>query len=265
MASTETNPPAASPPQSDPNDPQPWNAKPEGFSALVEQDATLKHRIRVLRLISRVFSAILSFAAFVPLALTVHKYLSTRNIYQVVQTATGPVNRTAWAFNSKSWPTYMYFALALISVALEVFVIANYALRGYKAANRAAKITSYFHYLDIGGNIIVWVVIVSIYRYEKNAHGSHNDLWGWTCSSQAQLIQKAFAKEVQFNQYCNIQSGGFAAGVVHIVVKMLTAVGLVLMFATYWFVATRRRTKTKISTFSSQTAPAVKEKDVAAA
>jgi hypothetical protein len=99
----------------------------------------------------------------------------------------------------------MYFAFSLIAVSLELLIVAGYVSHGHTAANRAAKVSSYYHYAMIAGNIVLWVVAVSIYRYEKNVHGSHNDLWGWTCSSQAQEIQKVFQKEMQFNQYCNIQ------------------------------------------------------------
>ena len=59
----------------------------------------------------------------------------------------------------------------------------------------------------MAGNLIVWSVAASLYRTEKDKNGKSNDLWGWTCSPAATKIQKEFAGEVNFNNFCNIQVG----------------------------------------------------------
>jgi hypothetical protein len=58
------------------------------------------------------------------------------------------------------------------------------------------------------GNLILWSVAAAMYREEKDKNGKSNDLWGWTCSTGARAIQKEFVKELNFNQYCNVQVRG---------------------------------------------------------
>jgi hypothetical protein len=139
------------------------------------------------------------------MVLTVSKFLHTKDIFREVTGADGvTINRTAWALDSKEWPTYMYFAIAAISLILNLLIMLAY-LRDIRAANRAATIASAFTLLVNLGNVIVWLVSVVVYRYEKDTNGVSNDLWGWTCSSAAEDIQEAFSDVIQFNSYCNIQ------------------------------------------------------------
>lgn len=114
------------------------------------------------------------------------------------------MNRTAWAKDSKVWPTYMYFGVATVSLVLNLIIIFSYKF-GTKYANKAAVIATTFSWIVMAGNLIVWSVAASLYRTEKDKGGKSNDLWGWTCSPAAQKIQKEFAGEVDFDRFCNIQ------------------------------------------------------------
>lgn len=99
----------------------------------------------------------------------------------------------------------MYFLVAGISVLLNLIIILSYIFSGVKHANKAATIATTFTWIVMLGNLIVWSVAASLYRTEKDKNGKSNDLWGWTCSPAAKLIQKEFAEDVDFNQYCNVQ------------------------------------------------------------
>jgi hypothetical protein len=167
----------------------------------------LKERISNLRLISRVISTILSFAVFIPLAMTVHKFLSTKDVYRLAPDPSHPgamIMRTAWAKDSKAWPTYMYFAVATTSLVLHISVLSAYFI-SQNALNRAAKANTIVSGLILFGNLTIWVVTVAVYRHEKDLNGKHNDLWGWTCSGPAKALQHIFEMEVKFDAYCNIQ------------------------------------------------------------
>ena len=129
----------------------------------------------------------------------------------------GPISRTAWSLKTKAWPTYMYFAISLFGVIVNLFVLVSYVW-GIKAANKVARLGTAFTITTLLLDIAVWIMAVVVYRYERERteNGKHNDLWGWTCSPAAQNIQKVFASEVPFNRYCNIQTAGWAAGLLEV-------------------------------------------------
>ncbi|KAF2100045.1 hypothetical protein NA57DRAFT_75549 [Rhizodiscina lignyota] len=176
------------------------------YEQVSRDDAILKHRIRILKVTSRTIATLLSIGSLIPVALTLHKFLSTQNTFKDVKTASGStVHRTAWAFGTRAWPTFMYVAVAAVSVTLNAVVMISY-LRGIRNANRAAKVASVFSWIVILGNLGVWIAAAAIYRQQKDFKGKSNDLWGWTCSAGAQEIQKVFKDQINFNQYCTTQS-----------------------------------------------------------
>lgn len=94
------------------------------------------------------------------------------------------------------------------------------------------------------GNLVVWVVAAAVYRNEKDKHGKSNDLWGWTCSPAAQLIQKDFAGEVDFNTYCSVQSASWYVGLARTGAALLTVIIYVMVFK-------RRESKRKVQRLST--------------
>jgi hypothetical protein len=137
--------------------------------------------------------------------MTLTKYASTKNNYRTVTQANGHVvNRTAWATNSRPWPTWMYFSVAATSVILNFGTIFAYKF-GVEQANVANRVGTAFSWIVMLGNLVVWSVAASMYRTEKDKDGKSDDLWGWTCSPAARAIQKEFAGEVDFDKFCNVQ------------------------------------------------------------
>lgn len=165
----------------------------------------LKARIRRLRVISRVLAFLISIAVFIPITLTLHKFLTTQNTYHDVAGPDGSTTRrTAWAKDSKVWPTWMYFLIAGVSLLLNFVILFSYKF-GIETANKAAMVATTFTWVVMLGNLVVWSVAASLYRTEKDKDGKSNDLWGWTCSAAARAIQKEFAKEVDFDRFCSVQ------------------------------------------------------------
>jgi len=131
--------------------------------------------------------------------------LTTKDIYLDVPQPDGTViSRNAWAKNSKTWPTYTYFAVAAVSVLLHFTIIISYWF-SVQHANAAATVTSVFTWVVLVGNLVVWSVAAGLYRGEKDKGGKSNDLWGWTCSAAAHQIQDIFQDQVNFNNFCNVQ------------------------------------------------------------
>lgn len=202
------------------------------------EDEHLKARIRRLRLISRVLALLISIAVFIPIALTLHKFLTTKGVYRDVPQPGGTMkSRTAWANDSKTWPTYTYFAVATVSVLLHFATIISYWF-SVQHANAAATVASVFTWAVMIGNLVVWIVAAGLYRGEKDTGEKPKDLWGWTCSAAAQEIQDIFREQVDFNQFCNVQSISWYFGIVQVFAALLT----VFIF----FLVMRRRETTKV-------------------
>jgi len=201
------------------------------------RDERLKYRIRMLKLVSRLFATVISLAVFVPIAMTFNLFLQTRDTFRIVDTPTGADYRTAWAKQTNPWPTYMYFAVALASLFLNASILVAYS-RSIKLANIAATTSTVFEWLVILSNLIVWSVAVTLYRTEKDKGGKPNDLWGWTCSDAARLIQHAF-EEVDFNRYCGIQSASWHAGILQGATTLLSGV-------IYYLAVLRRKAKSHV-------------------
>lgn len=141
--------------------------------------------------------------------MTVQKFLTTHNVYRDVLLPTGKtVHRTAWAADSKVWPTYMYFGVASTSLFLDAGILISY-LWSIKVANRMDNVGSAFSLVVFVGNLVVWAVAAGIYRYEKDGGERPKDLWGWTCSSAAARIQDVFREDVEFEKFCGVQVGLF--------------------------------------------------------
>jgi hypothetical protein len=137
--------------------------------------------------------------------MTLIKFLSTHNKYRTFQNPAGHVvTRTAWAKDTRAWPTWAYFAVAAVSVVLNFSTVFSYKF-GVDKANVASYVTSTFSWLIMVGNLVVWSVAAAMYRSEKDKNGKSDDLWGWTCSAAAKAIQKEFAGEVDFDRYCSVQ------------------------------------------------------------
>ncbi|KAF2738337.1 hypothetical protein EJ04DRAFT_429430 [Polyplosphaeria fusca] len=215
------------------------------IKAIQKQDKALKARIRRLRFVSRTFACLVSIAVFVPITLTLHKFLTTKDVFNDVTRPDGQtVSRTAWAKDSKTWPTYMYFAVAALAVILNFAILISYWCGGVEKANKAATVATTFSWITLVGNLVVWSVAAALYRKEKKT----TDLWGWTCSPAARAIQKEFSKEVDFDKFCNVQSASWYAGLGQIVLAVLTII-------TYVFVLRRRKTK-RVAHRQSQWNPA---------
>jgi hypothetical protein len=132
----------------------------------------------------------------------------------------------------------VYFGVAAVSTLLNFITIFSYKY-GVEKANTANYFTQAFSWVIMLGNLIVWSVAAGMYRSEMDKGGKSNDLWGWTCSAAAQAIQKEFAHEVDFDQYCNVQSVSWYVGLVQAGTALLTVVIYVMVFM-------RRRSKREV-------------------
>ncbi|KAF2170693.1 hypothetical protein M409DRAFT_64326 [Zasmidium cellare ATCC 36951] len=211
--------------------PHDTNEETRSLHDLTHRDTTLKRRIRLLRIISRLLATLVSLATLIPLLITLTKFLQTRDVHFTVNGK----SRTAWANDSLPWYTYMYTAVAGVSFVLNFVVVVSYC-RGIRAANQAANVGTWWTWAVVLSHVVTWGVAAGVYRYGKpDKNGKHRDLWGWTCSDTAQELQHVLAN-VDFARYCNIQSSSFYSGIANVVLGLLTLVITIMALV---------RTKTK--------------------
>lgn len=138
-------------------------------------DQRLKYRIRVLKLVSRVIALVMSMITLVPITMTLVKFLLTKNTTFVVDGK----ERTAWAHDTITWYTYMYFSVSLLSALFNLAIVIAYC-RGVKKANNVATVASWWSYTVLVAHVSVWIASVAIYRYGREpVGGKFRDLWGW--------------------------------------------------------------------------------------
>jgi hypothetical protein len=173
--------------------------------------------------------------------MTLAKFLATKDTWRTITLSSGQtVTRTAWAKNTRAWPTWAYFAVAATSTLLNFITIFAYRY-GVEKANKANYVTQTFSLVVMLGNLIVWSVAAGMYRHEMGKGGKNDDLWGWTCSAGARAIQKEFKADVDFGKFCNVQSVSWYTGLVQVGAALFTLViyGMVIM---------RRRSKGRVET-----------------
>ncbi|KAG9385922.1 hypothetical protein A1F94_002672 [Pyrenophora tritici-repentis] len=176
-----------------------------------KEDARLKSLIRRLRIISRTLAFLLSLGVLIPITLTLTKFLSTKETYRTVTLADGTSNtRTAWAKNTRPWPTYMYFSVAVVSTILHAVTLLAYCCSVGKA-NTVNTVTSVFSWIVMLGNVGVWAAAVGVYRASK--------------------IQVEFEGVLDFEKYCSVQSVSWFVGLAQAGAAVLTVVVYVLVWA----------------------------------
>ncbi|MCJ1225297.1 hypothetical protein MMC12_001946 [Toensbergia leucococca] len=128
------------------------------------------------------------------MALTLHKYLSTRDI--IVS------GRNAWAKDTSTWPTIVLLSASSFTFLFSIVTLAAYLI-SVRAANTANNVCTLGGLIELVAHMVAWISTAALYRFGKNVH----DLWGWSCSEKAQNIQGEFRDVVDFSRFCTIQVG----------------------------------------------------------
>ena len=151
-----------------------------------------KRYIRIIQAITNAISILFSSIMFASMAFITIKYISTES--------TTRDGKKAWPKNPKVWPTYMLLAASTVTVVLSIVTLISYCCNRGKA-QRSWKLTLVKYVL----HFCVWFIVSTLYRYEKSLHNVNNDLWGWSCASEADALQEKFNGVVNFSSLCKIQ------------------------------------------------------------
>ena len=151
-----------------------------------------KRLLRILQLATKSITLLFSFIMFGIMVFIVIEYQTTKD------TLRG--GRNAWPKDPKVWPTIMLLLASFITLMLSFITLLMYCCN-FNRARRSWKLVVAKYAIHIGA----WTTVSVIYRYEKSLHGVNNDLWGWTCSNEAALLQNEFNGVIDFSRLCNSQ------------------------------------------------------------
>ncbi|MCJ1406791.1 hypothetical protein MMC19_000860 [Ptychographa xylographoides] len=184
---------------------------PPHLERVREKDARLKRHIRLWKLVARIFTFLLAIYPLYSQALTLHKFLTTRDTI---------VNgRNAWAKETTIWPTILLLSTSGATVLVSMIILASY-LRGIRHANKTNNTVGTAGFvIEMGAHIAVWIATAAAYRVGKTG----NDLWGWTCSTKAAAIQSEFEVVINFQSFCDVQSYAWILSIVQAVALLVTA------------------------------------------
>ena len=148
--------------------------------------------LRILKILTKSISTIFSAVMFGIMVFMMVKYNGTKNTFRN--------GRNAWPRDPKIWPTVMLLVGSGLTLLLSIITLVSYCIN-FSKARRSWKLTI----VQYAIHIVAWIVISTLYRYEKSLHGNNNDLWGWSCSQETTAIQQEFRGVVNFTPLCNVQ------------------------------------------------------------
>ena len=100
----------------------------------------------------------------------------------------------------------VYLTFSVISFVLNIVILLAY-FKGIQRANKVAQIAAIWSGIILGIHIVFMGIGVAVYgggADSKGADGVNRDLWGWTCSSDAQKLQP-YMKDMVFKEWCDVQ------------------------------------------------------------
>lgn len=189
----------------------------------------LKRYLRIVQDAAQVCSALFTIIIFGIMVYVNVKFYTTQDTVRE--------GRTAWPKDgTKQWPSIMLFAASGITFIMSLVLLFGYWCC-WKRTSTSWKFTAFRYVVQI----MAWICVSVIYRYEKSLHGKDNDLWGWSCSTKAKAIQETFEGVVDFPTLCTAQvcpilddvwphakfekSGSWFLSIAEFVVKIVFAVG----------------------------------------
>ena len=194
-ASTPLKPSQHGPAQHEPvpQAPQPLKFSSPNDRLRRQKYEKLKRYLRILKVVTKAVTVLFSAIMFGGMVFMSIKFNTTKGVIRD--------GRNPWPkAGTKLWPTIMLLVGAGFTLALSFATLISYCFC-FDKSRRSWKITVVKYVIHIVG----WLVISFLYRYEKSLHGDNNDLWGWSCSQEATVVQTEFKGVVDFEALCNIQ------------------------------------------------------------
>lgn len=150
-----------------------------------------RQRIRIMRGVQGLLTALLSLAIAVMQGRVYIIYLNTKNV------------AGAWPSTPNVLPTLLLFSVAIAALIFDIALIVGYTTRG-QAGKIAYEIAVGAHYVAVTAKMASFVITSVVCRVGFNfgsSSGNNNDLWSWTCSAKSD----AMADVTQASSDCSTQ------------------------------------------------------------
>jgi len=192
--------------------PEPYESGKQFNNTRKSTFAKWSHRVRIIIIVSTVCTALFTLFMGGVMVYMLERFFSTHN---------KQVNgRGPWSKNTQMWPTWLLFSASAVTLAITMFSLC--LLCCSKKAQKSKRI--WLTVIKYSIHIFAWAAVAIFYKVGKTG----DDLWGWSCSEKAALIQPDFP-ELHFQTLCNIQSGSWYFTIVEVSVKITFAI------VHYWF------------------------------
>lgn len=132
-------------------------------------------RVRILRGIQGLLTAVLSLAIAVMQGRVYVIYLNTKNV------------PGAWPQTPNLMPTLLLFSVAIAALVFDVALIVGYTTKG-RVGKIAYEIAAGAHYIAVTAKMASFAITSVVCRVGfnfGNSSGSNDDLWSWTCTAKA--------------------------------------------------------------------------------
>lgn len=113
-------------------------------------------------------------------------------------------NASPWVTPATLWPTFLLLGMSVVTFLLNIITICAYAC-GVGASNKINSCTTVINYIFLGVQVVLWGITVGLFKMANNG----NDLWGYSCSDQADQIQAEVRSFLDFGKLCTMQVSFF--------------------------------------------------------
>ncbi|KAF8846796.1 hypothetical protein BDZ45DRAFT_608416, partial [Acephala macrosclerotiorum] len=175
--------------------------------------------IRVLRFLTRFISLILNALVITALTYALYTYFTTRSR---PISASNPAS--AWVNPANLWPTFLLLGIAVVTFFMNLITLIAYCC-SVRAANTVNTCTTVVSYIFLGVHVVLWGVAVGAFKMASNG----KDLWGYSCSSQADRIAGEVKSYVDFGKLCQRQTGAWYISIIEVIIYLLTFIITILM------------------------------------
>jgi hypothetical protein len=160
-------------------------------------------RMKAMRQRSRAVSTVTSSFMFAAMVAVTIIFVNTES--ELIN------GRPIWPRQPVEWPTYLLLAGALISLLSAVITLIFFYI-AYERASKSWKLVLALQSIEVG----YWIVVAVVYRKEKQL----SDLWGWSCSNVANLLQKD-GGSVHFDKLCTLQTVSWWVSIAETILKVV--------------------------------------------
>ncbi|MCJ1474101.1 hypothetical protein MMC13_002759 [Lambiella insularis] len=213
------------------------------YTPMISSDLETLHRghankrhVRALRFSSRLLSVILSSYMVASMACTLTKYYTTRN-----KDVSGNGGHP-WPSNTTLWPTFMVLAFAVVSMVMDLITLCSYCCGGAIAANRSGQVMGYIGYAVLVVHAIVWIVTTGLFKMASNAG---NDLYGFSCSAKADMLESQVESYLDFDSLCMVQTDTW-------ITLIIEAISFVVTLIIFIIIARRAMSKRRLKTYEQR-------------